>query len=166
MSQKRSVLFRGRHFEDVIIILCVRWYLRYSLSYRDLEEMTAERGLSVDHVTIWRWLQHLIYSEYRRSFTAVRPCLQQIRGDGDGPTVTSVPGGYYSPRVGESAAKAGIQVLFNSEPTATVRSAGNCVVLGRMPCGAVWHRRFQPALPRGTRSPASDRRHCGSSRRR
>ena len=48
----------GLHFEDVIIILCVRWYLRYSLSYRDLEEMMAERGLSVDHVTVWRWVQH------------------------------------------------------------------------------------------------------------
>ena len=58
MSQNRTALFRGRHFEDVIIILCGRWYLRYSLSYRDLEEMMAERGLLVDHVTIWRWVQH------------------------------------------------------------------------------------------------------------
>jgi transposase-like protein len=41
----------------VIILLCVRWYLRYSLTYRDLEEIMAERGLSVDHVTIWRWVQ-------------------------------------------------------------------------------------------------------------
>ena len=49
--------FRGRHFQNVIIILSVRWYLRYSLSYRDLEEMMAERGLTVDHVTIWRWVQ-------------------------------------------------------------------------------------------------------------
>ena len=57
MSQHRPVLFRGRHFEDVIILRCVRWYLRYSLSYRDLEERMAERGLSVDHVTIWRWVQ-------------------------------------------------------------------------------------------------------------
>jgi transposase, IS6 family len=48
----------GRHFADVIIILCVRWYLRYSLSYRDLEEIMAGRGLAVDHVTIWRWVQH------------------------------------------------------------------------------------------------------------
>ena len=39
-------------------MLCVRWYLRYSLSYRDLEGMMAERGLAVDHVTIWRWVQH------------------------------------------------------------------------------------------------------------
>ena len=50
-------MFRGRHFEDVIILLCVRWYLRYSLTYRDLEEIMAERNLSVDHVTIWRWVQ-------------------------------------------------------------------------------------------------------------
>ena len=40
------MLFRGRHFEDVIILLCVRWYLRYSPSYRDLEEIMAERGLA------------------------------------------------------------------------------------------------------------------------
>ena len=58
MSQTRPAPFRRRHFEDVIIILCVRWYLRYSLIYRDLEEMMAERGLAVDHVTIWRWVQH------------------------------------------------------------------------------------------------------------
>src|ERR1044071_3637761 len=57
VSQRRPALFRGRHFEDVVIVLCVRWYLRYSLSYRDLEEMMAERGLSVDHVTVWRWVQ-------------------------------------------------------------------------------------------------------------
>src|SRR4029450_8780636 len=55
--QKRPALFPGRHFEDAIILLCVRWYLRYSLAYRDLEEIMAERGLSVDHVTIWRWVQ-------------------------------------------------------------------------------------------------------------
>lgn len=38
-------------------MLCVRWYLRYSLSYRDLEEMMLNRGLSVDHTTIYRWVQ-------------------------------------------------------------------------------------------------------------
>ena len=57
MIQRRPALFRGRHFEDVVIVLCVRWYLRYSLSYRDLEEMMAERGLAIDNVTIWRWVQ-------------------------------------------------------------------------------------------------------------
>jgi transposase, IS6 family len=49
MRKHRPVLFRGRHFEDQIVILCVRWYLRYSLSYRDVQELMAERGLSVDH---------------------------------------------------------------------------------------------------------------------
>ena len=57
MRKNRPALFRGRHFEDIIIVLCVRWYLRYSLSYRDLEEMMLERGLSVDHTTVWRWVQ-------------------------------------------------------------------------------------------------------------
>ncbi len=49
--------FKWRHFESEIIVLCVRWYLRYSLSYRDLEEMMLERGLHVDHTTIYRWVQ-------------------------------------------------------------------------------------------------------------
>jgi transposase, IS6 family len=40
-----------------MILLCVRWYLRYPLSYRDLEEMMRERGLSIDHTTIYRWVQ-------------------------------------------------------------------------------------------------------------
>jgi transposase, IS6 family len=56
MSRTRSALFRGRHFRDEIVILCVRWYLRYSLSYRDLEDMMTEHGLSVDHSTIARWV--------------------------------------------------------------------------------------------------------------
>jgi len=43
--------------EAEIILLCVRWYLRYALSYRDLEEIMRERGLSVDHTTIYRWVQ-------------------------------------------------------------------------------------------------------------
>ena len=56
MGKKRPVLFRGRHFQDEIILVCVRWYLRYSLSYRDVEEMMIERGLCVDHSTIARWV--------------------------------------------------------------------------------------------------------------
>jgi transposase-like protein len=51
----KQPLFKWRHFETEIILLCVRWYLRYALSYRDLEEMMRERGLHVDHTTIYRW---------------------------------------------------------------------------------------------------------------
>src|SRR2546425_1020453 len=50
--------FKWRHFQAEIILLCVRWYLRYPLSYRDLEEMMLERGLHVDHTKIYRWVQY------------------------------------------------------------------------------------------------------------
>lgn len=49
--------FKWRHFEAEIILLCVRWYLRSSLSYWDLEEIRLERGLHVDHTTMYRWVQ-------------------------------------------------------------------------------------------------------------
>jgi len=49
-------LFEGRHFDREIIILCVRWYLRLKLSLRDALEMMAERGLSLAHTTIMRWV--------------------------------------------------------------------------------------------------------------
>ncbi len=49
-------LFKWRHFVADIIVLNVRWYCRYALSYRDLEEMMAERGMEVDHSTINRWV--------------------------------------------------------------------------------------------------------------
>jgi transposase-like protein len=57
MKTTRPPLFRGRHFDPEIIVTCVRWYLRFSLSLRDVEELMAERGLIVDHTTIWRWCQ-------------------------------------------------------------------------------------------------------------
>ena len=49
--------FKWRQFEPALILQCVRWYLRYALSYRDLEDMMRERGLCVDHTTICRWVQ-------------------------------------------------------------------------------------------------------------
>src|SRR5271166_1211829 len=48
-------LFEGRHFDREVVVLCVRWYLRFKLSYRDLVEMMAERGLSLAHTTIMLW---------------------------------------------------------------------------------------------------------------
>jgi len=49
--------FKGRHFTGEGILWAVRWYCRYGISYRDLEEMLAERGINVDHTTIYRWVQ-------------------------------------------------------------------------------------------------------------
>src|SRR2546423_4990078 len=59
MSLVRSIsgLFKWRQFEPEVILLAVGWYLRFSLSYRDVEELLAERGIAVDHVTLWRWVQ-------------------------------------------------------------------------------------------------------------
>src|SRR5271168_4752810 len=49
--------FKGRHFGGEIVLGAVRWYCRYGISYRDLEQMMTERGMSVDHSTIYRWVQ-------------------------------------------------------------------------------------------------------------
>jgi transposase-like protein len=63
------MMFKGRHFDRSVILLCVRWYLAYSLSLRDLEEMMAERGVQVDHATIHRWIVHyapLLLEQFNR----------------------------------------------------------------------------------------------------
>jgi putative transposase len=67
-------MFKGRHFDQSIILLCVRWYLAYGLSLRDLKEMMSERGISVDHSTIHRWVVHfspLILDRFNRRKRAV-----------------------------------------------------------------------------------------------
>ena len=59
-------LFKWRQFEPEVILLAVGWYLRFSLSYRDVEELLAERGLHADHVTVWRWVQRYAPEMERR----------------------------------------------------------------------------------------------------
>ncbi len=63
------MMFKGRHFDRSVILLCVRWYLAYGLSLRNLEEMMAERGVTVDHATIHRWTIHytpLLLEQFNR----------------------------------------------------------------------------------------------------
>jgi transposase, IS6 family len=62
--------FAGSRFPAEVITVAVRWYLRYGLSYRDVEELLAERGVEVDHVTVYRWVQRFtpLFAE------AARPC--------------------------------------------------------------------------------------------
>jgi putative transposase len=50
------ISFKGRHFKKTIILMAIRWYLAYSLSYRDIEELMAERGVDIDHSTVNRWV--------------------------------------------------------------------------------------------------------------
>src|ERR1700737_484202 len=61
-----SGLFKRRQFEPEVILLAVGWYLRFSLSYREVEELLAERGLHADHVTVWRWVQRYAPEMARR----------------------------------------------------------------------------------------------------
>ncbi len=66
-----NIEFKQRHFEKSIILLAVRWYLSYSLSYRDIEEMMLERGIEIDHSTINRWVVHyslLLEDNFRKKF--------------------------------------------------------------------------------------------------
>jgi transposase-like protein len=66
-------LFKGRHFDQEIVILCVRWYLSYKLSYRDLVAMMGERGVSLAHTTILRWVQHYTPEFVKRWSRYARP---------------------------------------------------------------------------------------------
>ncbi len=60
MTATKAELFKGRHFDQQVIILCVRWYLSYKLSARDLVDMMGERGIELAHTTILRWVQRYV----------------------------------------------------------------------------------------------------------
>jgi len=68
--------FAGFRFPPEVILIAVRWYLRYGLSYRDLEELLAERGIEVDHVTLFRWVQRFT----PLLIDAARPCRHSVGG--------------------------------------------------------------------------------------
>lgn len=60
-------VFKWRHFENAIILQCVRWYLKYGISYRDLSEMMAERGIAICHTTIYRWVMKYSHELKKRA---------------------------------------------------------------------------------------------------
>lgn len=74
-------MFKWRHYFPAIILRCVRWYCRYSLSYRDVEELTQERGLRVDHSTIYRWVQAYALQLEKRCRPHLRPTSDSWRVD-------------------------------------------------------------------------------------
>src|SRR5271166_4516709 len=74
-------LFKWRQFEPELILLAVGWYLRFSLSYREVEELLAERGLLVDHVTVWRWVQRYAPESERRLRSRLKPTNDSWRVD-------------------------------------------------------------------------------------
>ncbi len=100
LRQRSKADFKGRHFEASLIVQAVSWYLRYPLSYRDIEEIFPERGLEVDHSTLNRWvLSYAPLIEKRlRQFRKPHCGSVRIGTDGAGP---------YPPAIAESR-KAGL----------------------------------------------------------
>src|SRR6201997_5436397 len=74
-------LFKGRHFDPEIFILCVRWYLAFKLSSRDLVQMMAERGILLAHTTILRWVQRYVPDFEKRWQAYARPVGDSWRVD-------------------------------------------------------------------------------------
>ena len=74
--QPPNSAFAGSRFPPEVILIAVRWYLRYGLSYRDLEELLAERGIEVDHVSLFRWVQRFT----PLLVDAARPCRHSVGG--------------------------------------------------------------------------------------
>ena len=74
-------LFKGRHYSGEIILLAVRWYLRYPLAYQHVAEMLAERGLAVDASCVWRWVQAYAPELNKRCRPHLRPTNKSYRID-------------------------------------------------------------------------------------
>jgi hypothetical protein len=93
-----SGLFKWRQFEPEVILLAVGWYLRFSLSYRDVEELLTERGIEVDHVTLWRWVQRYAPELEKRLRKRLKPTNDSWPSGrnlrpGQGSVALPVPGG-------------------------------------------------------------------------
>src|SRR5713101_1487138 len=78
---QQPAIFKWRHFAPEVILCAVRWYLRYSLSYRDVRELLVERGLEIDHTTVWRWVQHFAPELEERTRPHLKPTNKSWRVD-------------------------------------------------------------------------------------
>src|SRR3712207_8095339 len=74
MTDARARAFRGLRFPAEVILWAVRWYLRFPVSYRELELMLADRGVAVDHTTMYRWVQRFAPELEKRVRRHLRPC--------------------------------------------------------------------------------------------
>ena len=99
-------LFKWRQFEPEVILLAVDWYLRFSLSYRDVEELLAERGLRADHVTVWRWVQRYAPELEQRLRRHLKPTNDSWRVDARSPRAGDNVSGYSAPTAGRRGASA------------------------------------------------------------
>jgi transposase, IS6 family len=81
VTKPRPVAFKWRQLEPQLILMAVDWYLRFSLSYRDVEELLQVRGMSADHVTVWRWVQRYAPELDRRLRSHLKPTNRSWRVD-------------------------------------------------------------------------------------
>ena len=135
--------FKGLHFGGEIVLWAVRWYCRYGISYRDLEQMMAERGVSVDHSTIYRWVQKYVPEiEKRLRWHWRRPHSRSWRVD---ETYVRV-GGKWS-YLYQAVDKLGNTIDFYLSPTrntmAAKRFLTKAIVQGQEPHRAVVHARLE-----------------------
>lgn len=114
----RDPMYRGRRFSHEVIELCVRWYITYRLSYRDLVAMMAERGVTVSHTTVMRWVLRYVPEYERKWAQCARPPSSSWRVD---ETAVSVAGGYYF--LYRAVDKDGNSVASLLRPDRTIHSA-------------------------------------------
>src|ERR687897_1621665 len=81
VAVKQGGSFKGRQFTAEVILWAVRWYLMFPISYRDLELMLQDRGVEVDHTTLFRWIQAYALELEKRIRPHLRPCNGSWRGD-------------------------------------------------------------------------------------
>ena len=77
----RPTIFKWRQSEPALILCAVRWYLRYSLSLRNVEELLVEGGLGADHATVWRWVQRYAPAMEQRMRRHLKPTNKSWRVD-------------------------------------------------------------------------------------
>jgi transposase-like protein len=152
-------LLKWRQFEPEVILLAVGWYLRFSLSYRDVEELLAERGLLADHVTVWRWVQRYAPALQRCLRRHLKPTNDSWRLD---ETYVRVKGKWrYLYRAVDSSG-ATLDFLLSAKQDAVAakrflgKSAGRCE-----PSGAAGDQHRRPRRVSARRRAAQSRRQSG-----
>jgi IS6 family transposase len=158
------VIFKWRQFEPEVILLAVGWYLRFSLSYRDVEELLAERGLRPDHVTVWRWVQRYGPQMEQRLRRRLKPTKDSWRVD---ETYIRVKGKWvYLYRAVDSTG-ATINFLLSAKRgntrEAAIRPNKPSTFAGEMPF-SILALALQPAFPIRTDRKTSGFAHFGKSR--
>ena len=81
MAAGQDGVFKGRHFTSEVILWALRWYLAFPISYRDLASMLSDRGVTVDHTTLFRWVQGYAAELEQRVRRHLRPCTGSWRVD-------------------------------------------------------------------------------------